>query len=45
MVDKSKAAEADVNPRTGTVTVRRGGSVVAASKAVQAVQKAQRGSK
>jgi len=44
MVDKAKdkAAEASVDGRTGTITVKRGGSVVAANKAVQAVQQAQK---
>lgn len=33
MAERDKAAEASVNGRTGIVTVRRGSSVVAASKA------------
>jgi hypothetical protein len=45
MVDKARdrAATASVDGRTGIITVTNGSSVVAANKAVKAVQQAQKG--
>lgn len=44
MVDKAKdkAATASVDGRTGVITVTNGGSIIAANKAIKAVQQAKK---